>query len=116
MYGTRVKTVKGFTTDNTFEDRINEVLKQIEAEGNIVLRIKPVQVDINSIWIMIEYEPNAVKTVTINCWDNAEELPEKDGIKVYNVKQPPVQEPFFYNDSKTNEYEVLPVITMSAAQ
>lgn len=116
MYRTRVKTVKGFTTDSTFEDRINEVLQQIEKEGNIVLRIKPVQVDINSIWIMIEYEPNAEKAVTINYCENVEELSEKDGTKVYNIKQPPIQEPFFYNDSKTNEYEVMPVITMSAAQ
>ena len=114
-YGTKVKIVKGFTTDNTFEDRINEVLQVIEKEGNIILNITPIQVDINSVWILIRYEPDGMaKTYTIDFAEAIEK--EQDDTKVYKVKTPPVQEPIFYHDVKTNEFEPMPVFTVSAAQ
>lgn len=112
MYNVRVKTVKGFITDTSFEQRINKTIEILEKEGNTILQIVPIQVDINSVWVMIKYEPTAAYGVEYN-FENAEEKILDNGTKIFKIGgQKGIPLPFT-DDSKTGEFEHYPVITMS---
>lgn len=115
MYNVRVKTVKGFITDTSFEQRINEAIETLEKEGNTILQIIPTQVDTNLVWVMIKYEPTAAYGIEYN-FENAEEKILDDGTKVFKIGgQKGIPLPFA-DDSKTGEFEHYPVITMSVTE
>ena len=115
MYNVRVKAIKGFITDTSFEQRINETIETLEKEGNTILQIIPTQVDTNVVWVMIKYEPTAMYGVEYN-FENAEEKILDDGTKIFKIGGQPMTELPFFNDSKTGEFEYYPVITMSATE